>query len=1007
MKQYTLTNRVLAGVSFLITLITYMLTLQPSVPFWDCGEFTAAAAWQQVPHPPGAPLFLIVAKWFHLVPLGDPGWRVNMFSAVSSALTAAVVYLIIVKLIERWRPFREGRSLTAYLSTFGAGLIGTLALTWSDTQWYNSVESEVYAAGTLLIAVLMWLMMRWNEVADRPGHERYLLMIAYVVGLAFGVHLLALLVVPGIGMVIYFRRFRFDLKWFLVALAGIAVVFYLVVYEFPLQRFPKMVASSSVWGLLVVGGLLGVAIWARRKGKPILSLSAASMLLILLGFSTYAHILFRANSHPPMNENEPDTMAELVSYLGREQYGYAPNWPRRYQADEYYSNRQKRYGDWYPPVDMVKGKYIYDRINTSGELNFMMQYQIYHMYIRYFLWNFVGRASDVQDAPVTFAGVSQEVRQNFIAPTGRGDIFPIQFYALPFLLGLIGFYYHFRRDWKMALVYSALFLLLGVISTLQQNQQEPQPRERDYFYIGSYMIFAMWIGLGASGLAQMFGQRKGEDGQVEDEERADGGNLGVTGAVLAVCFLAVPINMAANGWKAHDRSKNWVPWDYSYNILQSLEKDAILFTNGDNDTFPLWYLQDVAGVRRDVRVVNLSLGQTAWYIWQLKNERPWGAKPVPISFGNDVLRLPEDDRRALRPMPLREVQVVNLEVPGNVMQWATNGTSAQPATMTWTMRGMGGKTSDDYLGVQHQLVRDIMSSNKWERPVYFSSSTQQDVWSGLQEYFRTEGMAYRIMPVKQGTGVDRGFFPVNLDITRKCLLETLPADKWYTEPHYGFKFRNLADPTAFFNEDTRRTVMIAYRIQYMMLANYELFEANNPAGAVAALDKLEQEISIENFPMPYQFLENIANIYKQSGASEQASKYAQRALRALEAGDDPYRGGNPEVTKAQLYTLMGDYDRALQIYQALRQQAPGDLGLRAQIETLEVDRLLAKKDTSGAIAQLQKTIIGYGNDTSGQLSANVSAFRERMAELSGKRDNTLAIDSTAIPAGGSVPSRRQ
>lgn len=993
MKQYTLINRVLAGVSFLITLITYMLTLQPSVPFWDCGEFTAAAAWQQVPHPPGAPLFLILAKWFHMVPIGDPGWRVNMFSATSSAFTAALVYLIVVKLIERWRPFRADRPLASYLPTFAAGIIATLSFTWSDTQWYNSVESEVYAAGTLLIALMMWVMMRWNEMAETPGHERYLLLMAYLVGLAFGIHLLALLVVPGIGMVIYFRRFRFDLKWFLAALALIAVVFYMVVYNFPLQYFPKLTANSSFAGILVIAGLLVLSVWARRNGKPIVSLASASMLMILLGFSTYAHILFRANSHPPMNENEPDTVSELVSYLGREQYGRAPNWPRRYQADPYFTSRQNRYGEWFPPVGMDEDGYIYDRINTSGELNFMFNYQIYHMYIRYLLWNFVGRASDVQNAPVTFASASQEVRQQFIAETGYDDVFPIQFFALPFILGLIGFYFHFRRDWRMALVYSALFLLLGVISTLQQNQQEPQPRERDYFYVGSYMIFAMWIGLGAAGLAQTLSARKKEDG-TEDEESTEAPKTGVAGAVLAVCFLAVPINMVANGWKMHDRSKNWIPWDYSYNILQSLEKDAIVFTNGDNDTFPLWYLQDVAGVRRDVRVVNLSLGQTSWYIWQLKNERPWGAKTVPISFSNDILRLPENDRRSLRPTPMDQEQPnVTLDVPAAVMQWATKGQVSQPGKMSWTMRG----GDNNYMGVQHKLVRDIITTNKWERPIYFSSSTQADVWSGLEPYFRSEGMAYRVMPVPQGSGDNRGFFPVNVEITRKCLLETLPADKWYTEPHYGFKFRNLADPDAYFNEDTRGTVRIAYRLQYMMLANHELFTEKNPQGAIAALDKLEKEISPDLFTMPYQFLENIANIYKQAGAQPQAAKYAQRALKALET-INPAELGNtsPEVVKAQLYTMMGDYDRALQIYEALRQTAPNDPGLRAQIEMMQVERHIARKDTAAAVGELQKIIVGYGTDTSGMAAASTGAFRERLAELTGRRDNTQTSDS--VPA---------
>jgi len=1002
MKQYTLVNRALAGVSFLITLITYMLTLQPSVPYWDCGEFSAAAAWQQVPHPPGAPLWLMVARWFHLLPVGDPGWRLNFFSAVCSAATAALVYLIVVKLIERWRPFRDSRSLVSYLPTFGAGIIATLSFTWSDTQWFNSVESEVYAAGTFLIALMMWLMMRWSEMADRPGHERYLLMMAYVVGLAFGVHLLALLVVPGIGMVIYFRRYRFEPLTFAAGLGIIGIGFYFIVYQAPLQYVPKLTASSPVLGAVIMLAILGLAIWARRERRPILYLSSASVLMILLGFSTYTHILLRANAHPPMNENEPDTIAELVSYLGREQYGYAPTWPRRYQTDDYYTSRQNRYGEWFPPSrrDPVTGQPVFDRVNLAGEVNFMMKYQIYHMYIRYFLWNFVGRVSDVQNAGVAFTSPSAEERQNFIAPTGEGDVFPIQLFALPLLLGLVGVYYHFRRDWKMALVYTTLFLLLGVISALQQNQQEPQPRERDYFYVGSYMIFAMWMGLGAAGLAQKFG-RKQEEGEENDDTAVESGTMkvGVAGAVLAVCFLAGPINMLANGWTLHDRSKNWVPWDYSYNILQSLEKDAILFTNGDNDTFPLWYLQDVAGVRRDVRVVNLSLGQTSWYIWQLKNERPWGAKPVPINFSDEVLRLPESDPRSLHPEAVRESPTVTIEVPGDVMSWATNGASSTPGRMTWQLRGgnMGGTA---YLGVQHKLVRSILETNRWERPIYFSSSTQADVWSGLEEYFRAEGMAYRIMPVKQSQGTNRSYFPVNVDVMRKCLLETLPDDEWYPDQHYGFKFRNLSDPDAFFNEDTRRTP-INYRLIYMTLADYEV-NMSNPKGAVAALDKLEQMISPDKFDMPFQFAAEIANLYKRAGAPEKAAAYARRAISDIDASNsgDPYT----LYLKGQMYAAMGDYDQAIQVYTMMRQQVPGDPNIRTQLENAQVDKFLAKNDTAGAVAELQKIIAAYGEDASGSLAANLAAMRERLAELTGKPDNTLTADTSAnrnpdIPGG--------
>lgn len=989
MKQYTLTNRLLAGVSFLITLITYTMTLQPSVPFWDCGEFSAATAWQQVPHPPGAPLFLIVGRWFHMLPFGDPGWRINMVSAVSSAFTAMLCYLIIVKIIERWRPFREGSSISSYLPTFGGAFIGTLAFTWSDTQWFNSVESEVYAAGTALIAAMIWLMMRWNEQAGKPGHERYLLMIAYLTGLAFGIHLLALLVIPAVAIVIYFRTFRTTMLGFAITLGITALVFYFVVYQFPLKTFPGWVEDNTAVGVLVVLAIIGGLWWSIRNKKNILALSTASMLLIFLGFSTYAHILIRANAHPPMNENEPDTIGELVKYMNREQYGYAPNWPRRYMAEDYYSRNWDKYGEWYPPEDYRQGKPYFAQVNFGGELSYMFKYQIGEMYVRYFLWNFVGRVSDVQGAGVALAGVSPETRSKFISQTGYDDVFPVRFFALPLLLGLIGFYYHFKRDWKMGIVYGTLFLLLGLLATLQQNQQEPQPRERDYFYVGSFMVFAIWIGVGAAGIAERLGLGE-ENGQDAGEAGAHGTpKTGLMAATLAVAFLAVPVNMAIGGWKFHDRSHIWVPWDYSYNILQSLEKDAIVFTNGDNDTFPLWYLQDVAGVRRDVRIVNLSLGQTGWYIWQLKHERPWGAKTVPISFSDDVLRAEEGGPQGLGPRRLGDGERGDIPAPADVVRRLTGDSSAAATTLSWDIRGMN-YSGTQVLGVQHQLVLDILRENKWERPVYFSTSTGNDVWCGLDPYFRQEGLAYRIMPVRQTN--DGVFGSIEPTIMRKCLMETLPADKYYTEPHFGFKFRNLTTPGLFFGEDHRR-LMISFRTNYLALAHYEMRQ-KNPSGAIATLNKLESVISPDMFGLPYPFTVEIADLYKEAGDKAKAKQYAQRALRDLEAsgGDNPEinqyaRQSNPIYARARLMAIMDDYDQAIRMLEDLESKYPREqpdyYNLRAQTDYFRMEKYLSKKDTTGAIAEIDRIIQGYASDSSQGAQTNVQAYRTRKAELQG------------------------
>ncbi len=991
MTQYKLTNRILAAVVLLTALVTYVLTLQPSVPFWDCGEFTAAAVWQQVPHPPGAPMWLIVGKMFHLLPFGDPGWRINLFSAVSSSFAAMLVYLISVLAIERWRPFRSDRPLMSYLPTFGGALIGALAFIWSDTNWFNSVESEVYAAGSFLVALLVWLMMRWDRAAEKPGHERYLLLSAYLLGVAIGVHLLALLVVPGIALVIYFRHYQFKITSFLALMGITTVTFFLLIYQAPLEYIPKLIDSNAVIGVVIFLGLVGLTVWARRERKSILYIATLSFLLLVLGYTSYTQILLRASSHPPMNENEPDTFSELVGYLGREQYGDRPIWPRRVENKAAHKN----YGTWYPPTDYVDGSPVFDQINTSGELNFLFRYQSYHMYFRYLFWNFVGRVSDEQDAGVALFSVSDQQKARFIDPTGYTDIFPVQFYALPLLLGILGIYYHYKKDWKMAFTFTALFLLLGIVTTLQQNQQQPQPRERDYFYVGSFMIFTMWIGFGATGLAEEI-RKKRHDESDEGKSSSSSYSPAPAATVLAVCLIAAPINMAVNGWEMHDRAGNWAPWDYPYNILQSCEQDAILFTNGDNDTFPVWYLQDVAGVRRDVRVVNLSLGNTLWYVWQLKNERPWGAKKVPLTFPDDMLRVTESSPTALS-WEFAPPPTVEVDVPADVMAWATDGVDTAPGKMSWVLQGESrGGGEQQLIRVQDKLIRNIIENNNWERPIYFSTSVGPNAWAGLEDYFRWEGMAYRVMPVKQ-TEASFVDFSMNMETMRKCLMNTLESDESYTEPHYGFKFRNFANPDVFFQTDHRR-LAFSFRRAYIGLAANELYTTNSPEKTVATLNKLEETISPDMFGLPYWMSSTISDLYMNAGATDKAQEYARRTVKKIdEQGnaimEDPNaQNYNPLQIKAKMLENLGDYDGAIRMYEGFLQQYPNDARLRGLIDELTIEKYLSKNDTAGAIRELQSIIKGYEGITSPEMQANLSALQVRLLELTGE---SLMLENSA------------
>lgn len=1009
MNQYRTLNKVFAALAFVIALITYLMTLQPSVPFWDCGEFSAAAMWQQVPHPPGAPLWLMAAKSFEAILPGDPGHNFNVFAAICSAFAAMFAYLIAVNAIERFHPFREGRPVSSYITTFGAGLIGSLAFVWSDSNWFNSVESEVYSAATLLAAVVMWLMMKWDQQAERKGNERWILLIAYVLGLSIGVHLLAMLVIPSIALTMYFRRFKKIEPISLILTLGAMGVAFLILYMSTLSWIPGIFAESWQIGLFLFAALIGLMGWAYTQKKGLVFIAAASFTLVILGYTTYTQILVRSAAHPVMNENRPDTFDELRRYLGREQYGDRPHWPRRVEYHSWHMEAMSKYGEPTPPTGRDEsGNPTFDNLNTGIEIKYMFQYQIYEMYLRYLFWNFAGRTSDMQDAGVSWVGGATEAEQQaLIRPTGADDIFPISFWFIPLILGLVGIFVHFRRDWKMATVFMTAFLFLGVLAALQQRQQDPQPRERDYFYAGSFMIFAIWVGFGALGAAEALGGRK------EVEENEDGTlspvggiNVNVAGAALGVCLLAAPVNMAINGWKLHDRSGNWLPWDYAYNILQSCDENAILFTNGDNDTFPLWYVQDVGGVRRDVRVVNLELAQTPWYIWQMKKEATWDAPPVPMTFPDDVIRDRGNGSNGLGwsqgdPIP------VALPIPANVMSWATEGQVTTASTMTWTFKPTGNINGQVVFTPKNQIVKSIMEQTAkegWERPVFFSVTAGNE-FAGLEPYLRAQGMAYRVMPVPQ-----TGALPVDRDIMWKCLVESVPGDEYYPELHYGFKFRGLNDPDAYFlgQDDHRRPINYFYHRLYIQFAEQLLYLENDPGAARQVLDKMIENVPLDKFGPPvqygeaYAFMTKVATMYRDAGAEDKAKEMAQAATAELdELGSFTPRYYSledfPGYARGIAAAINGNYDESIRYFEELLATGrQGDPNVRLELEAARVAKALAAGDQAGAQAAFNKAIAGYGT-SDGDPRLRSFTMRFPTLSLSGR-----ALDSAQANADGTA-----
>ncbi|MGE5314373.1 MAG: DUF2723 domain-containing protein [Acidobacteriota bacterium] len=905
--EHSKLNRIAAGSVFLISLITYIKTLSDTVVFWDVGEFIAASYYLQVPHPPGSPLFLLVGRLFGLVPFAaDLAVRVHFTSALASALTAMFLYLSIEKLIVLWRGVPE--STMDKLSFYGASIIGALSLTFSPTFWFNAVEAEVYGASMLFIGLITYLSLRWNERANEPGADKYILLIAYLIGLSLGVHLLALLVFFPFAIIYYFKKYEFSFKGYLI-FGAVAVAIFAVIYPGIVKIMPNLLDGeimigdeanrSFIWTLIpiaVIAAAIYGIYYSYKAKRSLLNLAFTSFVLIVLGYSTYATVIIRSNARPPMNENNPDTLGRLVSYLNREQYGDAPIAKRRYSQE--------------PQHQGIYTKY-------SSDSDFFWRYQMDHMMARYFLWQYAGSEGDWQDA-----GVNWKV-----------------LWGIPFFVGLFGAYYHFKQDRKMWWVFFNFFLLMSVILALYFNMQEPQPRERDYFFVGAFFVFSVWIGIGVLGLIDTVkSMMKNEQSQ----KIAMGGVL-----VLAVAF--VPVNMLRTNYHTADRTGDYVAWDYSYNLLQTCEPDAILFTNGDNDTFPLWYLQDVEGIRQDVRIVNLSLVNTSWYIDQLKNETPHGAKKVPIST-------PDEEIARIQPMQW-EPREMELPVPASVIsQYKLSKDIASQAVFPDSGRGTGGviKFTMPYtmtfgqikaIRVQDIITYDIIMTNKWERPIYFAVTSTPDSKLGLDRYFRMDGLAMKMVPFQtpsdEGLIVD-SILAANLYNTPKVPSKTFQR---------GYLFRGLNNPNVYYDENVTRLVM-NYRNSFLRLALHHLNDTKDNARAVAALDSMESKIPSEVIPMDYRVMYDVANFYHFAGAQQKFTLYSQKIEKTIQeminkGVTEPFTQYNPYYILYSVYQSNGEYDKAIGVLDQIRGRYASLPGIEQWTEA-QKQQLTAQKSLRGA-----------------------------------------------------------
>lgn len=977
MQTYTKYNNLLGWVVFIVSSVVYLLTMEPSVSLWDCGEFIASAFKLEVGHPPGAPLFMLVARLFAIASgeASRAAMFINAFSALASAATIMFLFWTITHLSRKLikEPVGEWR-VNDYIMVLGSGIIGALAYTFSDTFWFSAVEGEVYATSSLFTALVFWAILKWENVANEPHANRWIVLIAYLMGLSIGVHLLNLLAIPALVMVYYFKKYRPTSRGVVYALLLSVVILGFVMYGI----IQGLVKGATLFERIFVNGfhlpfntgnilyaivILAAIVWgvrySRKKGQPLLHLAVVSVAVILIGYSSYAAIVIRSHADPPMDENNPDNVFALLAYLNREQYGDRPLlkghyynapavdtkkgtktfspvgdkyivtnekteyiydkrfvtlFPRMYSPDPQHVEMYREWGGSRGrPIKVDQGEEGIKTINKptfAENLRFFITYQVGHMYWRYFMWNFAGRQNDTQNQ----SGI---INGNWICGIDAIDSLRLgnqrnlpnelrnvpsrnRYFMLPFILGIIGMFFQYNRNRKDFLVVGLLFVLTGLAIVVYLNQTPLQPRERDYAYAGSFYAFAIWIGIGLMALIN----------RAQKLSRS----VGVSVLVFLLCLGAVPGLMAAQNWDDHDRSGRYFARDMAYNYLNTCEKNAILFTNGDNDTFPLWYIQEVEEERTDVRVCNLMLLNTDWYIDQMKR-KAYTSEPLPIAFTKDQYRQGTRDvvyvvERLKDPVDIRDIidfvrssdPKTKLNVQGMNLDYIPTRTIRIPVDKHQVLANGVVHESDSslivpyidlqlrgrYIGKGELMVLDMLANNDWSRPIYYASGGHEGAF-GLEPYFRLEGFAYRLVPIRKGgtSYPDYGF--VDTDRLYHNLMET-------------FRYGRMNEPDVYLDHFTIRTLSVLnFRNIYSRLAN----ELTKIGQTDSAQRVLEQSLALAPAPkVPYDqyTLSQLKALYA-AGATETGDSLATEVHTKLKA-DCHYLFG-----LGGMFTKLVDYEK--------------------------------------------------------------------------------------------------
>ncbi len=961
-KKFTLWNRVTAVVVTLIAAVTYILTLEPTASFWDCGEFIASSYKLEVGHPPGNPVFQLFARLFTIFADNmHAAVAVNAFSGICSALTIFFLYLTIVFLAKRLlKPSEEGTySLGKAIAIFGSGAVGALAYTFSDTFWFSAVEGEVYAMSSLITALVFWAMTKWYEQADQPYANRWIVLISLLMGLSIGIHLLNLLAIPALVFLYYYKQredghysFKEYVKIFLVSVVILAVILFGII-----PYLPKIAAYFDLFfvntlGLPFNSGaaffmllLLGLCFWGlfrtMKQGKVFANTVLLCFTMIVIGFSLFTIVIIRSSAKTPTNEYQPDNPFTLVRYLGREQYGSNPlvygqyfDAPYDIEETKYWAPMGEEYIHAEGPGDvtyMPEGKMLFPRMWSSDSrhisfyksymgngghvvkgaehkkptffqnLAFFFDYQMNWMYWRYFMWNFAGRQNDIHspspgdpfignwESGITFLDNFRLGDQSDAPGYLKDNPAKNHYYMLPLILGLIGLFFQFGRDKRGCWLTFLMFFMTGIAIVVYLNQPPFQVRERDYAYAGSFYSFSIWIGLAVAAVYSWL------------EERMKGKEA-VAASAVTVLLLGVPALMAAQNWDDHDRSNRYTAVEMAKNYLNSVGPNGILVTHGDNDTFPLWYAQEVENVRTDVRIANTSLLGTDWHIDQMKYAMNESA-PLDLTVGlkqylygtnefiyiydtrdtafmlSDVMRIFKHPEAKL---PLTGGKMVDyimsrkFIIPVNKENVLKYGILDEkyadmiPDQITLTI-----PKDKSYLTKPELFMLDLLSNYQWDRPINLLSMGG-DINIGLKDYLMYEGFSYKFVPIKNRMkSTEIGFAdPEDLYNKMKNVFswDALKRTDYFVDYQNFYTFCGV----------------LSQRQIFINVAK-EMLKIGDTARAVEMLDMCQEAVPAENYPLDMTYLGfsneymiiDMIETYYNAGADDKALDLSRRLADEL------------------------------------------------------------------------------------------------------------------------------